>query len=93
MLWCVIMLLTVSFFMSFRVIVVQIAKFDLTISSDQIMFVSMLEIWNLRYSRYFFIIKYIGIELIFFAINLNVVLSFKVYNTFNFMFLSIILLT
>ena len=48
----VIVLSTVSFFMIFSW-VVQMTKFDPIESSDQIMFVSMLQIWNLRYFRLF----------------------------------------
>ena len=68
-------------------------KFNPTKSSDRIMFVSMLQIWNLRYSRYFWIIKYVGFEPIIFAINLHATLSSKVFDTFYFVFLSIVLLT
>ena len=53
----------------------------------------MLYIWNVRYSRHFFIIKCVGFELIIFVNNLDVVLSFKVFNTFDYMFISIVLLT
>ena len=49
---------------------VQIIKFDPTESSDKILFVNMLQIMNLMYSRNFWIIKYVGLESIFFAINL-----------------------
>ena len=66
--------------------------FDLIKSSYLIMFVGMLQIWNLKYSKYFFIIKCIGLELTLFAINLNVMSSSKIFNTFDFVFLSIILL-
>ena len=68
-------------------------KFNRTESLDQlIMFINMLQIWNLRYSMRFFIIKCIGFEAIIFSINVKVVSSFKVFNTFDYMFLSIVLL-
>ena len=51
------------------------AKFDPTEPYTQMLFVSMLQIWNLRYSRHFLIIKYIGLELILFVINIDVVSS------------------
>ena len=50
---------------------VQMIKFDLTESSDQILLVIMLHIWNLRYSKHVWIIKCVGFESIIFAINLN----------------------
>ena len=67
-------------------------KFDSIESSCQIMFVGMLQIYNLRYFKHFWIIKCVVLELILFAINLDVALSFKVFNSFDFMFISIILL-
>ena len=68
-------------------------KFNRTESLDQlIIFINMLQIWNLRYSMHFFIIKCIGFEAIIFFINVKVVSSFKVFNTFDYMFLSIVLL-
>ena len=42
---------------------------------------------------YFWIIKCVGVEPIFFAINLDIASSSKVFNTFNYTFLSILLLT
>ena len=39
----------------------------------------------------FFIINYVGLEPIIFAINLDIVSSFKVFSTFNYVFLSIVL--
>ena len=59
-------------------------KFNSTESSDQILFVSMLQILNLKYFIHFFIVKYIGIESVIFAINLNITSSSKVFITFNF---------
>ena len=41
----------------------------------------------------FWIIKCVDLELIFFAINLDVSPTFKVFNTFDYMFISIVLLT
>ena len=72
---------------------VHMTKFDPIESSDQIMFVSMLQIWNLKYSKYFWIIKCVGLKSIIFAINLNAMLSSKVFSTFDYVFLLIILLT
>ena len=75
---------------------VQIIKFDPTESSDKILFVNMLQIMNLMYSRNFWIIKYVGLESIFFAINLITYMfghPFKVFSTFDSLFLSIVLLT
>ena len=67
-------------------------KFYPTKSSDQILFVIILQIWNLRYSRHFWIIKCVGVELIIFAINLDATSSSKVLSTFDFVFLLIVLL-
>ena len=60
---------------------------------DQIIFVNVLQIWNLRYSRYFWIIKCVSFEPIFFAINLDTTPSSKVFSTFDFVFLYIIYIT
>ena len=68
-------------------------KFDPIKSSNQILFVSMLQILNLRYSMYFWIIKYVDLESIIFATNLDDLSSSKFFNTFDSMFLSIVLLT
>ena len=68
-------------------------KFDPIESSDQIIFVSMLQIRNLRYFRHFWINKYVCLEPILFAINLDAISSSKVFSTFNYLFLSIIFLT
>ena len=86
------MLSTISFFMVFA-LVVQMAKFDPIESSNQIMFVNMLQICNFRYSRHFFIIKCVGRKSILFAINLDATSSSKVFNTLDSVFLSIVLLT
>ena len=77
--------------MSF-VLIVLMEKYDPTESSYQIMFVNMLQILNLRYYKYFFIIKYINLELIFFYINLDITSSSKVLITFDHVLLSIVLL-
>ena len=50
------MLPTVSFFVVFA-LAVQMIKFNPTESLNQIMFVSMLQIWNLRYFRHCWIIN------------------------------------
>ena len=71
---------------------IRIAKFDPIESSDQILFISLLHIWNLRYSRHFWIINYVDLEPIFFAINLDAESSCKISSTFDFVFLSIVLL-
>ena len=65
-------------------------KFNPTELSDQILLVSILQILNLRYFRSFLIIKYIGFESIIFAINLDVASSSKIFNTFDYVFLSIV---
>ena len=54
------------------------AKFDLT-ESLEIVLVGMLQICNLMYTKYFWIIKCIDLESIIFAINLNVASSSKVF--------------
>ena len=70
------------------------AKFHPIESSYQIMFVSMLQILNLGYSKHFFIIKCVNLEPIIYAINPNVASSSsKIFSTINFVFLSIVLLT
>ena len=84
----VIMLSTVSFFVSFH-IGNSNGKFDLIESSNQILLVSMLQILNFMYSKYIWIIKCVGLELIIFAINLNTASSFKVLHTFDSMLLLI----
>ena len=55
---------------------VQMIKFDLTESYDQIMFVSILPIYNLRYSTI--------LQLIIFIINLDAMSSSKVFSIFDF---------
>ena len=57
------------------------------ISHIKSLFVSMLQHnWNLRYSRYFRITNYVGLELFLFIINLDVVSSSNVFSTLVFMF-------
>ena len=73
----------VNFFVGSRVLPIKMVKFDRTKSSNQILFVSMLQIWNLRYFIHFFIIKYVYLESIFFATNQDIVSSFS---TFDYMF-------
>ena len=51
------------------------------------LFASMLQIWNLRYFKHFRISKYIGIESFLFSINQDVTSFFKIFSTFDFMFL------
>ena len=53
-------------------------KFDLTKSLYQILFISILQTYNLRYSRRFWIIKCVGLKPILFSINLDVASSSKV---------------
>ena len=62
---------------------IQKKKFVLTESSNPILFVNMLQIWNLRYSRHFWIIKHIGLEPIIFSINMNDASSYIVFSTFD----------
>ena len=68
-------------------------KFNLIKSSDQIIFVYMLQIRDLRCSRHFWIINNVHLEHILFVIKLDVTSSSKVFNTFDFVFQSILLLT
>ena len=84
----VVMLSTISFFIVFT-LAIQMVNFDPTESLDQIMFVSMLQIWNLRYFRQCWIIKCVGLKLILFAINMDVASSSKVFCFLDSMFLSI----
>ena len=46
-----------------------------------------------QYFRYYWIINCVNLELIIFAIDMNIELFFKVFNIFNYIFISIILLT
>ena len=79
------MLPTVSFFMVF-VLIIKTTKFDSTKSSNQILFVNILQILNIRYFRYYWIIKYIGFEPIIFVINMDTASSSKAFNIFYYMF-------
>ena len=65
---------------------IQMLKFNLTYSSDQIMFFSMLNIWKFRYSKFFFFIKCVVFKPIFFAISLDIVSSSKVFTNFDLWF-------
>ena len=59
------------------------------------MVIIMLYNWNHKYYSYYKIIKYVDFELIIYAINLDVIIatpSFKVFNEFDFMLLSSVLL-
>ena len=56
------------------------------------MFISMLQIYNLRHLRHYWIIKYVGLEPISFSINMDVVSSSKVFSTLDSVFLLIVLL-
>ena len=71
------MLLTVIFFVVFK-LAIQMAKFGPTKSSDQILLINMLQIWNLRYFRHCWIIKCVGLEPIIFSINMDSTSSSKV---------------
>ena len=53
------MLTMVNFFVVF-VLSVHMAKFDPVDSLDQILFVNMLQIWNLKYFKHCWIIKCVG---------------------------------
>ena len=48
------------------VLIIHMIKFVLIESLDQIMFIRMLQILNLKYSRHFYIINCISLELIIF---------------------------
>ena len=69
------------------------SKFNPIESLDQIIFIIILQIWNLRYSKHFWIIKYVNLKPLFFVINIDIVSFFKVFNTFDFVFPWIVLLT
>ena len=64
--------------------------FDPTELVDQILFVNMLLTCNLRYFRY---LRYFKSILFSITINLDVALSSKVFSSFDYLFLSIVLLT
>ena len=68
---------------------IQKEKFVLTESSNLILFVNILQIWNLRYSRHFWIIKHVGLEPIILSIKLNDASSYIVFSTFDYVFLFI----
>ena len=71
---------------------VQMIKFDLIELLDQIMFISMPQIYNFRHFRHYWIIKCVDLEPIIFVINMDVVLSSKVFSTRDSVFLLIVLL-
>ena len=77
LLYRVVVLPTVNFFVVFT-LVVRMAKFDHTHSLYRIMFANMLQISNLKYFMYCWIVKYINFKTIIFAIDMNVVSYFKV---------------
>ena len=68
---------------------IQKEKFVLRESSNLILFVNMLQIWNLMYSRHFWIIKRVGFEPIILSINLNDASSYIVFSPFDYVFLFI----
>ena len=76
----------VSFFMGFLID----NSYD-KVRSNKV--INILHIWNLTYLRCFFMIKSVGFELIIFAINLDATSFYKLFSTFDYVFLSIILLT
>ena len=55
----------VSSTVSLFALTVHMIKFDMIELSNQILFISMLQIWNLMYFRYFWIIKCMGLDMIF----------------------------
>ena len=78
------MLSTINFFVGFR-----IGNSNGKIRYNKVIkfFVSMLQIWNLKHYKYFFIIKCISLQSIIFAININVTTSsFKVFSIFYYGF-------
>ena len=85
----VVVLPTVSFFVVF-VLTVQMEKFNSTRSSDRILFVNMLQIWKFKYFRHCWIIKCVDLKPILFVINMDVASSSKVFNTLDYVFLSIV---
>ena len=62
-----------------RVRVIQTSKADLISRKYQIMVVNMLKNWSYRYSSHYFI-KFVGFIPIYYTINLNIVLSYMVFN-------------
>ena len=67
-------------------------KFDSIESLYQILLVRMLQIWNLRYLKHYWIIKYVSLESIIFTINIDDTSSSKVFSTLDYIFPLIILL-
>ena len=64
-------------------------RFDRVIS---MLFVSMLQILNLRYFKHCWIIKCVGLKPILFTINMDAASSSKVFSMFDFVFLLVVLL-
>ena len=62
LLWCTVLSLTIGYFVGFCVNVSNDKSFDSIKSSFQILFVNMLQIWNLRYSINIWITKYVDLE-------------------------------
>ena len=62
--------------------------FDQTNITSQIIVVNMLQNWSHRYFGHYIIIKCISIEPIHYTINLNVVSSRRVFNEFDYVFIS-----
>ena len=61
-------------------------------TSNQIMVINMIQNWSHMYSNHYRIIKCVGFEPIHCAINLNVASFSKVFNKFDYIFLSNVLL-
>ena len=49
----------------------------------------MLQIWNLKHSKHFWIIKRVGLESIILSINLNDTSCYIIFSTFDYVFLFI----
>ena len=61
------------------------------IKTNQIMIVNMLQNWSHMYSSHYMIIKYVSFKPIHYVINLNIVSFFKVFNEFDYVFISDVL--
>ena len=63
--------------------------FDKTETTNHIMVVNMLQSWSHTYFILYIIIKFIGLESIYYTINLGVFSSFMIFNDLIFMFMLI----
>ena len=68
---------------------IQTDKVDMINQIYQIMIVNMLKNWSLRYSGYY-IIKFVGFMPIYYAINLDIVLSYMIFKYLYFGFIDLL---